>query len=79
MDIFWGSSQNWTSLGVIFMYFSVFKLYIQNVDIFGGCKNFKYFLGVLDITDVFGCLTVDAGSKPTYEYKMRVPPGIRAC
>ena len=35
-------------LGVISMYFkALLKVNVQNVDIFGGCKNFKYFLGCL--------------------------------
>ena len=29
------------------------KVNIQNRDIFLGCKNFKYFLGVLQISDIF--------------------------
>ena len=39
-----------------------------------GCKNFKYFLGLLEISDIFWGLTVDAGSEPTYAKKNRVPP-----
>ena len=38
VDIFWGSSQNWTSLRVIYMQFGAFfKLKVQNWDIFLGC------------------------------------------
>ena len=29
------------------------KVNIQNRDIFLGCKNFKYYFGVLDIPDIF--------------------------
>ena len=36
------------------MYFrAIFKVNIQNEDIFWGCKNFKYFW-MLDIPDIFG-------------------------
>ena len=38
MDIFWGSSQNWASLGVISMHFRFFKVNVQNWDIFGAAK-----------------------------------------
>ena len=31
-----------------------FKAKVQNWDIFLGCYNFKYFLGVLEIPDIFG-------------------------
>ena len=38
VDIFLGSSQNWTSLRVISMQFMVFfKVKVQNWGIFGGC------------------------------------------
>ena len=43
-------------------------------DIFGGLLKFKYFLGMLEIPDIFWGRIVDAGSQPTYEEKMRVPP-----
>ena len=39
------------------------------------CLYFKYFWGTPDVPDIFGGLTVDGGSMPTYEAKMRVPPG----
>ena len=36
------------------MHFRVFfKVKVQNGGIFGGCQNFKYFLGVLEIPDFF--------------------------
>ena len=51
---FLGSLQNWASLRVISMHFRVFlKVKVQNWDIFWGCLNFKYFLGVLEIPDIF--------------------------
>ena len=54
VDIFWGSSQNWASLRVISMQFrSFFKVKVQNLDIFFGCLNFKYFFGVLEIPDIY--------------------------
>ena len=34
------------------MYFRVFKVNIQNRDIFGSCKNLN-FLGVVEISDIF--------------------------
>ena len=38
VDIFLGSSQNWASLRVISMQFTVFfKVKVQNWDIFWGC------------------------------------------
>ena len=47
----------------------------------GGCKNFKYFLGVFDIPDIFifwgGGKTVDVGPKPTYEENMGVMQALR--
>ena len=51
MDIFLGSSQNSTILGVISMHFRVLSL---DLGIFCGCKNFKYFFGVLEIPYIFG-------------------------
>ena len=33
-----------------------------------------FFCGVLEIPDIFGGTTVDAGPEPTYKEKMRVPP-----
>ena len=38
VDIFGGSSQNWACLRVSSMHFgSLFKVKVQNWDIFGGC------------------------------------------
>ena len=55
MDIFLGSSQNWASLRVISMQFRVFfKIKVYRIGIFFlGCLNFKYFLGVFEIPDIF--------------------------
>ena len=48
------------------------------MDIFGGCQNFKYFFGVLEIPDIFLGCTVDAGSEPTYtEKNLSTPPGVK--
>ena len=41
---------------------------------FLGCQNSKYFLGVLEIPDIFSGCTVDAGPEPTYGENIRVPP-----
>ena len=72
---FWGHPKVGLVLGVISMYLGSFlKVNIQNLDIFLGCKNFKYFFGVLQISDIFLGWTVDAGSEPTYAEKIRVPP-----
>ena len=56
MDIFGGSSQNWTIFSGNFMHFRVFffRSRYKIGDIFGGCQNFKYFFGVLEIPDIFG-------------------------
>ena len=52
--IFFGVITNWASLRVISMQFRVFcKVKVQNWDILLGCSNFKYFLGVLEIPDIF--------------------------
>ena len=40
----------------------------------GDVQKYQAFWGLLDIPDIFGGLTVDAGPKPTYEEKIRVPP-----
>ena len=74
MDILWGLSQNRVSIRVISMHFRVFfKVKVKNWDIFWGCKNFKYFFGVLEIPDIFWGLKVDAGSESTYVEKIREP------
>ena len=59
-------------------YFDGSFLYISRyrMEIFFETAKFKYFLGMPDIPDTFFGLTVDAGSKPTYEEKLRVPPGV---
>ena len=56
MDIFWGSSQNWASLGVISMHFRFFLRSMYRIgiffwaaktsNIFLGCLKFLIFLGV---------------------------------
>ena len=58
MDIFWGSSQNWTIfkgyLGVISMHFGSFlKVKVQNRGYFFGLLKFQIFFGVLEIPDIF--------------------------
>ena len=45
VDIFWGSSQNWTSLRAISMQFRVF--FMVKV------QNWDYFFGLLEIPDIF--------------------------
>ena len=47
---FWGHHKIGLYFGVIFMHFRVF---VQNGDIFLGCKNFKKNFGVLEISDIF--------------------------
>ena len=42
---------------------------------FLGLVKFHIFFGVLEIPDIFFGRTVDAGSEPTSEEKVRVPPG----
>ena len=65
-----GSSQNWTSFRGNFYTFQGLLLRLsKNVDIFGGLLKFQVFFRVLDIPDITGLLTVDGGSKPTYEEK----------
>ena len=39
-------------------------------------KISNIFYWVLEIPDIFLGWTVDAGSEPTYEEKIRVPPGV---
>ena len=44
MDIFWGSSQNWASLGSFLCNLgSFFKVMVQNWDIFFGLLKFQIF------------------------------------
>ena len=43
-------------------------------DIFFGLLKFQIFLGMLEISDIFGGWAVGAGPEPTYEEIMRVPP-----
>ena len=44
---------------------SFLKKKVQNGNIFGVAKTSNSFLGMPDIPDFFGGVTVDAGSKPT--------------
>ena len=54
MDIFWGHPKIGLVLGLILCILGFFlKVNIQNRDIFLGCKNFKYFFGVLEISEIF--------------------------
>ena len=52
---FWGHLQIGLVLRGFFLCIlgSFLKVNIQNLDIFLGCKNFKYFLGALEISDIF--------------------------
>ena len=43
---------------------------------FGCCLYFKYFFCMADVPDIYLGLTVDAGSKQTYEVKMSVIPPL---
>ena len=54
---------------------SYLKVNVQNGGYFWGLLEFQIFFGVLEIPDIFLGLTEDAGPEPTYEYKVRVPPG----
>ena len=54
MDIFWGHRTIGLYLGVIICILGSFlKVKVQNGDIFWGYENFKYFLRVLKIPDIF--------------------------
>ena len=57
MDIWGGggSSQNWTIFRGSFLCIlgSFLRVKVQNEGYFFGCQNFKYFLGVLEIPDIF--------------------------
>ena len=55
VDIIWGHPKIGLVLGVMSMYFRVFSLgkYTDSGYLFG-LQNFKYFLGVLQISDIFG-------------------------
>ena len=55
---------------------SFLKVMVQNGDIFWGLLTFQTFLRCLIFLVIFWN-TVDAGSQPTYEENMRVPPGSR--
>ena len=73
MDTFLGSSQNW-------IIFSGHKSRYIIGDIFHfGCQNFKYFLGVLEIPDIFWgvngrCWAPSLRMKKKREY----PPGANS-
>ena len=52
--IFFGVIPKWTSLRGFSMYIRVFsKGKYTESGYFLGCKNFKYFFGVLQISDIF--------------------------
>ena len=57
---------------------SFLKVKVQNGDMFSGCLIFLIVLGVLDIPDIISGLTVDTGSRPTYEEsESTLPPHPR--
>ena len=57
------------------MHFRVFsKGQCTEWRIFLGLLKFQIFLGVLEIPDIFGGRTIEAGPEPTYEEKMIVYP-----
>ena len=73
MDILLGSSQNWTiSRG---QFYAIKGLFLRSRYRMGGgyflglLKIQIFFLGVLEIPDIFWGCTVDAGSEPTYKEK----------
>ena len=81
VDIFWRQLQNLLFWGSFLYMF--FKTKVQNGNVFGGSQNFKSFFflggggwgGMPDIPSFGGWgWTVDAGSKPTHEEKLRVAP-----
>ena len=75
VDIFLGSSQNWASLRVISMRLRVlFKVKVQNWDIFWVAKISIIFLGCLKFLIFFWGWAVDAESEPTYTEKNWVSP-----
>ena len=79
VEIFLGGSlQNWTGFRrVISMHFRVFSsVHDQNSygDILGGAKISNIFWGYAWYSRYFWGKTVDAGSKPLHEDKMREPP-----
>ena len=54
---FFGSSQNWIIIRghLIYAFQGLFLRSRYRIgDTFGGCLNFKYFLGVLEIHNIFG-------------------------
>ena len=57
VDIFGGSSQNWTIFRGHFRIYAFYGIFLRSRyrmrDIFWGCSNFKYFFGVLEILDIF--------------------------
>ena len=75
VDIFWGSSQNWTIFRFDFYAFKgIFLRSIYRMGIFFGFVKLKIFFGVLEIPDSFWGLMVDAGSEPTYAKKNESTP-----
>ena len=55
VDIFLGSSQNWTSFrGYFYAFYGLFLRYIYRIRIFFWvAKNSNIFFGVLEISDIF--------------------------
>ena len=66
MDIFGGSSQNWTDFRG---HFYAFGVNVQNLDILGVVKISKIILVRLIFQLYFGGKQYRCGSKPTYEEK----------
>ena len=50
------------------------KVNVQNGNKLFGLLNFKYFLVMSNIPDIFWGLTIKAGSKPMYQDTLRVRP-----
>ena len=55
---------------------SFLKVKGHNGAYFWGLLKSQIFFGVVEIPDIFLGWTVDAGPEPTYEEKLRVPPGF---
>ena len=77
MDIFWGGPiHNMTIFRVIILCIlgSFLTVKVQNGGYFLGSLKFQFFLGVLEIPNIFGGRTVDAEPEPTYEEKNQSTP-----
>ena len=54
VDIFLGSSQNWTSFrGYFYVFWGFSQGKYTKSGYSMGCKYYKYFIGVLEISDIF--------------------------